>query len=235
MFYSKKESKQKMKKKIVAILPAYNQERQIAQLIKEVGKYVSEIIIVSDGSTDRTAELSAKSGAIVPEPILERGKGNAVRRGLEISKALSPEVIVLMDADGQNNPKEIPQIVSPILSNDYDMVIGSRFLGVMKTSNLHKFGNYILNTLHFFLTFKWVTDTESGFRAFKAEKLYSLKPNATHYEIESDILLEAIKNKLRIKEVPIKILKKEKGILALDGFKIFSFIIKKRLKDILKL
>lgn len=224
-----------MNQKIIAILPAYNQEENIAALIAEVKKYVSDVIIVSDGSTDRTAEIVAKSGAIVPEPTLKRGKGNAIRRGIEISKSLSPDKIVLMDADGQNNPEEIPDLIKPLLEEDYDMVIGSRFLGIMKTSNLNKLGNHLLNILHFLLTFKWVTDTESGFRAFRAEKLYTLKPKATHYEIESDILLEAIKKKLKIKEVPITILKKEKGILVLDGFKIVNFVIQKKFRDFLKL
>lgn len=224
-----------MNKNIIAILPAYNQEKHIGGLISDVKKHVSNIIIISDGSTDKTAEISTKSGAIVPDPINRRGKGNAVRRGIELSKPLSPGVIVLMDADGQNNPEEILQLTKPLLEENYDMVIGSRFLGVMKTSTLHKFGNHILNILHFLLTSKWITDTESGFRAFKAEKLYSLSPKATHYEIESDILLEAIKKDLKIKEVPITILKKERGILALDGFKIVKFIIKKRIKDFLRL
>lgn len=224
-----------MNKNITAILPAYNQEKHIGGLIRDVKKHVSNIIVISDGSTDKTAEIATKLGAIVPEPINQRGKGNAVRRGIELSKSLSQGIIVLMDADGQNNPGEIPQLAKPLFEENYDIVIGSRFLGVMKTSTLHKFGNHLLNILHFLLTFKWVTDAESGFRAFKAEKLYSLNPKAAYYEIESDILLEAIKKDLKIKEVPITVLKKERGILALDGFKIVKFIIKKRIKDFLGL
>lgn len=217
----------------IAILPAYNQEKSISGLIEKTKKYVSKVIVVVDGSTDRTAEVATKAGAIVPEPILKRGKGNAVKRGVEFSKSLAPEVIILMDADGQHNPEEIPSLFEP-LSKGYDLVIGSRFLGTIKTSFVNKMGNHLFNLLHFFSTLKWITDVESGFRALKAEKLYSLEIKATHYEIESDILLEAVKKGLKIKEVPIVILKKEKGINVLDGFKIARFIIRKRLKDILR-
>lgn len=222
-----------MNPKIVIILPAYNQEKNIEGLLKDVQKYVSNTILISDGSTDRTAEFAAKSGAIVPDPVNKRGKGNAVIRGIEFSKSLKPDIIILMDSDGQNNPSEIPSLVKPLLEEDYDMVIGSRFLGVIRTSFINKLGNRILNLLHFLITLRWISDVESGFRAFKADKLYSLNIKAPNYELESDVLLESIKNKLKIKEVPIKILKQEKGINFSDGFKILKFILKKRLKDVL--
>ena len=223
-----------MNTNIIIILPAYNQEKNIAGLIQEVKKYVSKVIVVTDGSTDRTAEVATKLGVIVPEPINKRGKGNAVTRGIELSKSLEPNIVVFMDSDGQHNPKEIPKLIKPLLEEDYDMVIGSRFLGSIKTSGVNKLGNHLLNLLHFLITFRWVTDTESGFRAFKANKLYSLDIKAPHYELESDVLLEAIKKKLKIKEVPITIVKKEKGITLLDGFRIAKFSIGKGLKDILK-
>lgn len=222
-----------MKKNIIAILPAYNQESKISELVRALKKYVDDVIVVTDGSTDDTSKIAAKSGAIVPEQLNKRGKGNAVKRGIEISKSLKPSVIVLMDSDGQHNPEEIPKLVQPLIDEDYDMVIGSRFLGTIKTSSINKIGNHMLNLLHLLLTFKWVTDAESGFRAFKAGRLYSLDITASHYEIESDVLLEAIRKKLKIKEVPIAILKKERGINVLDGFNIAKFVVKKRLKSLL--
>lgn len=223
-----------MNKKIIAILPAYNQERNISELIHNVKKYVSEVIVVSDGSTDNTGKVAAGSGAIVPAPLNKRGKGNAVIRGIETSKSLKPDVLLLMDSDGQHDPKEILDVTKPVIQDEADMVIGSRFLGVLKTSNINKVGNYLLNMLHFLLTFKWVTDVESGYRAFKAEKLYALNLTAQKYETESDALLEAIDKRLRIKEVPVSIVKEEKGITFLDGLRIGKFIISKKLRSILK-
>jgi len=223
-----------MNEKIIAILPAYNQEKNIFELVQKVKKYASGVIVVPDGSVDNTAQIAAKSGAIMPALLNKRGKGNAVIRGIELSKSLSPDIILLMDSDGQHDPNEIPRIIAPIIEGEADMVIGSRFLGVLKTSNINKIGNYLLNMLHFLLTFKWVTDVESGYRAFKAEKLYNLKLTASRYEIESDALLEAIDKKLRIKEVPVSIVKEEKGITLLDGLKIGKFIVYKKLNSILK-
>ena len=223
-----------MKQKIIAILPAYNQEKKIAGIIKQLKKYVSQIIVVSDGSTDKTAEVAALSGVIVPEHIIKRGKGNAVIRGIELSKSLNPDILVLMDSDGQHNPEEIPKLLKPIIKNEADMVLGSRFLGVLKTSKINEIGNHLLNILHFLLTLKWVTDVESGYRSFKATKLYKLDLTAPEYEIESDTLLEAIDKKLKIKEIPISIVKEEKGITLLDGIKIGKFIITKKLKTLLR-
>lgn len=223
-----------MSQKIVAILPAYNQEKNIANLIREVKQHVSETIVVSDGSTDRTAEIAAESGAIVPDPCNKRGKGNAIIRGIDVSKSLKPDVILLMDSDGQHNPEEIPKLLKPVIKDEADLVIGSRFLGILRTSNINKVGNCLLNLLHFLLTFKWVSDAESGYRVFKAEKIYGLNLTALRYEIESDALLEAIDKKLRIKEVPITIVKEEKGITLLDGLRIGMFIILKKFRFILK-
>jgi len=222
-----------MKENVLIILPAYNQEKNIPNLIKEVKKYAEHVVLVADGSTDNTAQVSLRSGARVLKPLDKRGKGNAVIRGINFSKKLNPEVVILMDSDGQHNPEEIPEMIKGIREGN-DMVIGSRFLGTIKTSNINKVGNIVLNMVHFLLTFRWVSDVESGFRAFKADKLYTLEPKAPHYEIESDMLLEAVRKKLSIKEIPIKIVKEEKGITLLDGFKIFNYIFKKRLTDILK-
>jgi len=123
MLFFKEKNQEKMKQNIIAILPAYNQEENITKLVEEVKKYVSHVIVVADGSTDKTAEVAVKS-ALVPEHISRRGKGNAVIRGINFSKSLNPDIIILMDSDGQHSPKEISQLTKPLLEGHYDMVIG---------------------------------------------------------------------------------------------------------------
>ena len=98
----------------VAILAAYNLEDSIALIVKKTKKYVDRVIVVSDGSADNTNQKALDSGAICPSHTLTRGKGFAVRKGIEFSKQFSPKYIILMDADGQHLPEEIPELLKPL-------------------------------------------------------------------------------------------------------------------------
>jgi glycosyltransferase involved in cell wall biosynthesis len=205
--------------KIIAILSAYNLEKSIGEVVKKTSKYVDEVMVVADGSTDNTAEMAEKSGAIVPSPTLKRGKGFAIIKGIEESKKFLPDIVILMDADGQHIPQEIPIVVEPIINGGYDMVVGSRMLGELKTSFINRIGNFGLKLISFIVTGKWMTDTESGFRAFNAKKIYSLNLTSIGFEIESELLLKSIHNKFKIKEVPITVPCQVPGITVIDGIK----------------
>ncbi len=203
----------------VAILAAYNLEDSIADIVLRTKNFVNYVIVVSDGSKDKTGKIAAQNGAIVPDPTLKRGKGFAVIKGINASKNYNPDIIILMDADGQHLPEEMPTMLKPILIDDFDMVVGSRMLGTLETSTINKFGNLGLKIISFFVTGKWLTDTESGFRAFKANKLYQLDLNSIGYEIESELLLKALHNNFTIKEVPITVPFAVPGVTVMDGFK----------------
>ncbi len=205
--------------KIIAILAAYNLENTIGKVVKKTSRYVGEVIVVADGSTDKTADVAEKNGAIVPIPTLKRGKGFAIIKGIKKSKEFSPNIVVLLDADGQHLPEEIPVVVEPILNEDFDMVVGSRMLGKLETSLINKIGNLGLKFISYLVTGKWMTDTESGFRAFSAKKIYSLNLTSIGFEIESELLLKAIHDGFRIKEVPITVPCKIPGITIIDGLK----------------
>lgn len=205
--------------KTIAILCAYNLEKTIDEVVKKTSGYVDEVMVVADGSTDKTAEIAGKNGAIVPIPTLKRGKGYAIIKGIEKSKEFSPDIVILMDADGQHIPEEIPLVIAPILNGGFDMVVGSRILGELKTSSINKIGNLGLKLISFMVTGKWMTDTESGFRAFNAKKIYSLNLTSNGFEIESELLLKAIHNNFRIKEVPITVPYQVPGITVRDGIK----------------
>ena len=206
-------------KKIIAILAAYNLEKTISEVVKNTSRYVDVVMVVADGSTDETAEVAEKNGAVVPTPTLKRGKGYAIIKGIEKSKEYSPDIVILMDADGQHMPQEIPSIIKPILEGEFDMVVGSRILGELKTSFINKIGNFGLKIISFIVTGKWMTDTESGFRAFDAEMLYGLNLTSIGFEIESELLLKAINNNFRIIEVPITVPCQVPGITVIDGLK----------------
>jgi len=210
----------------LAILAAYNLEDSIADIVKETDEYVDEVVVVSDGSSDNTNEKAREAGAKCPPHTLTRGKGFAVRKGIEFSKKFDPEYIVLMDADGQHLPEEIPKMVEPIKNGNHHAVIGSRVKGELKTSTLNKFGNFFLKVISFLVTGKWFSDTESGFRAFDAEKLYDLDLNSKGYEIESELLLKALNKNYNVTEVPITVPKAVPGVTIFDGLKAGLYKIK---------
>lgn len=214
----------------VAILPAYNLESSIKEIVKITKKFVDVVIVVSDGSKDKTNLNAVEAGAICPPHTDNRGKGFAVRKGIEFSKSFEPRYIILMDADGQHIPEEIPDLLRPIIKCEADMVVGSRMKGELRTSVINKFGNFSLKVISFMVTRKWFTDTESGFRAFEADKLYGLDLESVSYEIESELLLKSLHNGLKVVEVPITVPKAVPGVTVIDGIQMGIYKIKTGLK-----
>lgn len=206
-------------KEIIAVLCAYNLESSVGEIVKRTLPYVNKVLVLADGSTDKTDQAAQAAGAIVPEPELVRGKGFAVIKGIEESKKFDPDIVILMDADGQHLPEEIPILTEPILANRADMVVGSRQKGELRTSRINRIGNMGLKVISFIVTSKWLSDTESGFRAFRASRLYELKLNSRGYEIEGELLLRALHNRFRVEEVPIHVPFAVQGVTIIDGIK----------------
>jgi glycosyltransferase involved in cell wall biosynthesis len=204
----------------VAVLPAYQLEQGIGDIVRRTRAVADAVVVAADGCRDGTAAAARAAGAIVPEPTMQRGKGVALRRGIEAARALGPEFVVLLDADGQHRPEELPRLVEPLARGEADLVSGSRFLGTLRTSRINLFGNHVLRVLSFLVTGRWLTDTETGYRAFRAPVLFDMKLTTAHYEVESEIMLRALHRKLRIVEVPITIPFAVPGARARDGLRV---------------
>jgi glycosyltransferase involved in cell wall biosynthesis len=207
----------------VAVLPAYNLEKGIAAIVERTKPFVDHVIVTADASKDGTAAAARAAGAFVPEPEMVRGKGYALIKGIEASKRFEPEVVIVMDSDGQHLPEEIPVLLEPFGGSGktaIDMVVGSRMLGTLRTSTINKFGNFGLKCISFLVTWRWLTDTESGFRAFRADKLYRLPLSARGYEIESELLLRALHARFAVREVPIHVPFAVPGVTVWDGLKV---------------
>lgn len=206
--------------RVVAVLPAYNLERSIASIVDRTRPFVDHVLVVADGSKDRTGEAARAAGAVVPEPESVRGKGFAIIKGIQESRELSPDVVILMDSDGQHLPEEIPVLLKPLEEGRADLVSGSRMLGTLRTSRINVIGNWGLRMISFLVTWRWLTDTETGYRAFRAEALYAIPLKSRGYEIESELMLRAMYRKLRIVEVPITVPFAVPGVTVWDGFKV---------------
>ena len=196
--------------KLVVMIPAYNEEKSIGQVIKRIPKKIYgideiEILVIDDGSIDRTFEVSRINGAKVVRK-KHSGLGPTFRAGLEASLSEKADIIVNIDADGQFDPLDIPNLIKPILSGDADLALGSRFINNPHVimPKFKKFGNRAYAYMIKKLTGRRIRDTSCGFRAFNREA--ALKMNLVgDFTYTHETLLEAINKGLRIKEVPIQV------------------------------
>lgn len=188
---------------VTAIIPALNEEISIGSMVIKTKKYANRVIVVDDGSTDNTAEIARLAGADVIVHSKNRGKGEALKTGFRAACQNGTKIIVTIDADGQHDPSDIPKVVEPILSRKFDMVIGSRYLNGNNIPLYRRIGQKILDHATNMNSGTYVTDTQSGFRAFAANAIPIFRFGQNGFSIESDMLAEAASAGLKIKEVDI--------------------------------
>jgi len=200
--------------KISIIIPCYNEEETINDVIKKLNKlilpYKTELIVVDDGSTDRTAQIIEK----IPNIKLVRhrknkGKGIAIKSG--ISKA-SGDIILIQDSDLEYFPVEIPNLIAPIISKKADVVLGSRFLGRIEGMSFsHLLANKFLSWCISLLSRRKITDVMTGYKIFTKEAIQGIEILSKGFEVETELVMKFCKKNLRILEVPIKYVHRRKG------------------------
>jgi len=170
------------------------------------------VLIVDDGSEDDTYFVAEKTdGVIVVKNLVNRGGGAALRLGYDILKKSKGHICVTMDADGQHLPEDIEKLVSPVLNDQYDIVIGSRIRGKREKDSLLRItGVYIFSLIISLLLGKKITDPSSGFRAFKISTIDAIQLSEDQYHT-SELIIDAVKKGLRIGEIPITIIKRKYG------------------------
>ena len=212
------------------VMPAHNEERAIGGVIDDLHEEGwRDVIVVDDGSRDRTAEIAEKKGAKVLIHPGNLGLGAALRTGLKEALKRGGDCAVTFDSDGQHDPKAVKLMVDSI--DGADLVIGSRkFLNIP----LHKrIGNFGLNLITKLVGGPLV-DSQSGMRAFNRRALEAIEIKSDSYEVSSEIAIDARRKGLRIKETPVKcyftIYSKARGTTILSGFRIFIGLVKLRAK-----
>jgi len=189
------------------ILPAYSEGKVIKKVIKDIQKEgYKKIIVVDDGSPDNTYTQAKSTGAITIKHPINRGKGAATQTGIDAAKLLNADIIVTMDSDGQHNPKDIKKLIQPIKNNKADVVIGSRMINNKDMPKSRIVMNKIANLITYLFFGIMVTDSQSGFRAYNKKACSSVYTYLDRYEFESEMLGQIKNAKLRVKEVPIKVI-----------------------------
>jgi glycosyltransferase involved in cell wall biosynthesis len=191
---------------VVAVVPAYNEERFIGSVVLKAALHAQTVIVIDDGSTDATADIALAAGAMVIRHSVNQGKGAALNTGFQQAQLLNPDVVVTLDADGQHVPEEIELVVSPVLSGNSDIVVGSRYLEPHSDVPQHRvWGHRFFNTVTRGVSGLDVTDSQSGFRAFSPKALTSLSFSSNSFSVESEMQLLAREHKLIVSEVSITI------------------------------
>lgn len=190
----------------IAVIAAYNEDRFIGSVVLKTRRYVDQVIVVDDGSTDQTAQIAEECGALVIRHEKNCGKAEAINTGLERARAMDAALVILIDADGQHDPAEIPTLVAPIEAQQADVVVGSRFKG--KKSEIPRWriiGQHALTLATNVASGVPLTDSQSGFRALSRKALYAFSFRAEGgFSIESEMQFLVQQHKLTIEEVPVQ-------------------------------
>jgi polyprenyl-phospho-N-acetylgalactosaminyl synthase len=218
---------------LFCIIPALNEELNLEKVLKEAVKYADCLVVVDDGSSDRTPNIAAAAGAVVLSHPVNRGQGAALETGDEYARRHGADIVVHFDADGQFSASEIIEVAAPIKSGEADAVFGSRFSG--KSNNIPFMKRAVIIPIarlvnRFFFGLK-MRDPQSGFRAFSKKALETIRIEQSGMAHCSEILHQAAKSGLRIKEVPISVHYPDFGQNFFGGVRIVKDTIIGKLMD----
>ena len=203
--------------KTFLIIPAFNEQKNIFNVIEEAKKHAKNIIAIDDGSKDETYNEAKKTGITVLRHAINLGKGAALKTGSEYAIKKGAEAMIYMDSDGQHAPKDIPRIASELEGKD--IVFTYRNLGSIHMPLVKKAGNLFLNTLLKTLFKISIKDTQCGYKALTTDTYRKLKLMSNDYNIESEIVAKTGKYRMRLSQIPIETIytDKYKGTTILDG------------------
>lgn len=222
--------------KVAIVVPVFNEQKQISDVLNDLSKINIPIYIVDDGSTDRTLSilekyLSKNKRIFFLKHRVNLGKGAALKTGCEAAFKFGNDAVIIMDSDGQHHVKDIPEFVRVLETEKYDIVFGSRNLsfGVPLVRFLgNKFASLLISLL-----FKiYVTDLLCGFRAFTRKAYYKLNWKSSGYGVETEMVAKSGKYKLTSCEIPVQTIYYDrfKGVTILDAFNIFFDVFRWRIE-----
>ena len=201
------------------IIPAYNEGKRILNVINGVKRYTKNIVVIDDGSKDNSYNLAKGSEVTALRHIVNIGKGAALKTGCDYAIKHGAKILIVMDADEQHDPDDIPRFIENLQGND--IIFGARTLKNMPV--IQKLGNWFINNSTKLLYGIGLKDTQGGYRAFTADAYKKIRWSSPDYSMESEMVANVGKHKLKYKEIPIKTLypDKYKGTTVMDGIKIF--------------
>ena len=212
---------------LIAIIPAYNEEKKIGSVVRDLLNHADKVLVVDDGSKDRTGAVAKEAGAMVLTHRINRGQGAALQTGHEYAKKLGADFVLHFDGDGQFDVSDIAPALEKIKSTGADILFGSRFLS--KESNIPFIKKYLLFPLarvfnRFFTKIK-LTDTHNGFRILNRRALEQISIKQDRMAHATEIISQVKEKGLKYVEFPVKVVYCEYGQGLLGGLQIFKDLI----------
>jgi UDP-N-acetylglucosamine---dolichyl-phosphate N-acetylglucosaminyltransferase len=191
---------------LAAIVPAFNAGSHLAAVLERVAAYVARerIVVVDDGSADDTRRVAEAAGVVVVAHPHNRGKGAAIRSGLARAQELGVPYAVLLDADGQHNPDEIPAFVACARQTGADLVVGNRLGAASGMPWLRKATNHVTSAVISLLAGRRVPDSQNGYRLVRLAHFRKFPLTTSRYEIESEMIIRAGRERGKIASVPVE-------------------------------
>lgn len=217
-----------MKEKVLLIIPAYNEEKNILKTYQQVKEYNKthktnyDVIVINDGSRDKTSEICHKNGIPVVDLIHNLGIGGAVQTGYKYAYYHHYDIAVQFDGDGQHDVRYVKDIIDPIIHKKADMVIGSRFvknIDTFQSTLARRAGIKVISVFMKWATGKKIYDTTSGFRACSKELIYDFSLSYPNEYPEPITTAEVLKKKYEVYEVPVEMKEREGGVSSIRAWK----------------
>lgn len=189
---------------ICILIPGYNEEKTIGQVVSKARKVISNVVVIDDGSTDNTYQIAKDAGAVVIRHEVNKGKGSALKTGFQYALEHNYQAVITMDSDGQHDVDDIPSFLDALSEKKADIVIGSRMKDISTMPAIRKVTNKLTSLVSSILMHQKVDDSQSGFRLINSDVLRSITLETDRYDTESEILIKASRAGFRITSVPIK-------------------------------
>jgi glycosyltransferase involved in cell wall biosynthesis len=214
----------------IAIVPAFNEEGNVGRVIEEIRAHDPgfEVVVVDDGSRDRTSEVAAEHGAIVLRLPFNLGIGGAVQTGYRYALENGFELAVQIDGDGQHDPSQLDKLLAPLLAGEADVVVGSRFAegGKYAAGRSRRLGIRLFAALVSALCRQKLTDTTSGFRAVNRKGIVLFAADYPHDYPEVEAIVMAVRQRLRLREVAVSMRLRDSGQSSITPLRSAYYVIK---------
>ena len=214
----------------IAIVPAYNEQRNIGRVLDELRRFdeLLDVVVVSDGSVDRTAAVAREHGAFVVSLPFNLGIGGAVQTGFRFARDNGYDLVVRCDGDGQHDPSELPKVLAPVLAGEADIAVGTRFgeTDGYRSSATRRVGIRLLAIVVSAIARQRLTDTTSGFQALNRRALELFATDYPHDYPEVEATVMVVRQRLRLVEVPVSMREREHGRSSITALRSVYYMVK---------
>lgn len=215
--------------KLCVLIPAFNEEKTIGEVVEKARQFVSDVVVVDDGSSDKTSSRATEKGAFCLRHTENRGKGASLQAGFEYILNRDIEAVIILDGDGQHDPSEIPKFLTFFEKGKYDIILGNRMSNPEGMPLIRWLTNKFMSAVISRLSGQKIPDSQCGYRLISRVVLEKVKCNSRNYDLESEILIKASRAGFRIGSVPIASIysgQQSKINSIIDTIRFFKLLIK---------